>query len=382
MMLETVREFAAGQLAARGESDRFRRRQFEHALALARSLGLAAEAVGSGIAQRHDIALAEQDNIRAALDWGAEAEPRLGLELALALEQFWNASSPSEGDRRLRQLLARAGPVPPEFRARALRAIGAASTYTGDNDGAERAYRDSLELFERLSDDTNVIRLRTRLASLALARRERARARTLLEGTWTQARDSRQWVEEANSLAGLSCLECMEGRAGVAFEHAIKALHILRRHGGWPMGEAVHLANAAEACCHLGRLDEAEAFGREAVAVSRAIGDRIALAWELAILAVCARARAEDEAAGRLWGAIEAEEEHGFVGRFASVRNDYARALLERATPPFEHGREEGRRLGLDEVVERIVETAPRVSPGCVGYVIGPEGEHDQVVWS
>jgi predicted ATPase/DNA-binding SARP family transcriptional activator len=366
-MLETVREFAAEQLAVRGESDHFHRRHFEHALGIARPLGLSAEAVGSGVVQRHDIALAEQDNMRAGLDWAADNEPQLGLELALALEQFWIASSPSEGARRLRHLLARAGAVPPELRARALRDLGAAAAVTGDSDGAERACDESLELFERLGDEPNIVRLKSRLGNLALARGSRTRARTLLEETRGRARHGGYRFEESNCLGGLSCLECLEGRAELAFEIAIEALDIVREHGGWPWGEAVHLANAAESCCQLGRLDEAEAFGREAVAVSCTIGDRVAITWELAILALCARARGDEEAAGRLWGAIEAEEESGFVGRFASVRGDYAHELLEGATPAFERGRNEGRWLGVDGVVARIVDAAPSVTAGGTG---------------
>jgi hypothetical protein len=101
--------------------------------------------------------------------------------------------------------------------------------------------------------------------------------------------------------------------------------------------------------------------------VSCTIGDRVAITWELAILALCARARGDEEAAGRLWGAIEAEEESGFVGRFASVRGDYAHELLEGATPAFERGRNEGRWLGVDGVVARIVDAAPSVTAGGTG---------------
>jgi predicted ATPase/DNA-binding SARP family transcriptional activator len=362
-MLETVREFAAEQLAACGESDSFRRRHFEHALDLARSLALSVEAAGSGVAQRHDIALAEQDNMRAALDWAAEVDPQLGLELALALELFWIAS-PSEGMRRLRQLLGRAGIVQPELRARALRDLGAASAVAGDSYGAERAYGESLALFERLRDESNVVRLRSRLGNIALARSDHVRARTLLEETQARARHGGYRLEESNCLAGLSCLACLEGRADLAFELAIEGLGIVRAHGGSPMGEAVHLANAAESCYHLGRLDEAEAFGSEAVAVSRAIADRVAIVWEIAILALCARARGNHEAAGRMWGAIEAEEERGFVGRFAGVRDDYARELVEGATPAFERGRDEGRRLGVDGLVAQIVDATPALAAG------------------
>ncbi len=94
-MLETIRELAAEQLAAAGEDDALRRRHAEHYLAVARSANLAAEAEGP---QRHDLVIPERDNMRAALGWALESgEHELGLELVVALENYWATSLPAEG---------------------------------------------------------------------------------------------------------------------------------------------------------------------------------------------------------------------------------------------------------------------------------------------
>ncbi|MGE5435356.1 MAG: ATP-binding protein [Candidatus Doudnabacteria bacterium] len=110
-MLETINEFAAERLGESGEEDELRRRQAEFFLALAESANLSAEAIDIG--PRPELVLPEQDNLRAALDWAAEAgEIELGLRLAIALEQFWVAAGPYEGARRVEAFLDRAAGLP------------------------------------------------------------------------------------------------------------------------------------------------------------------------------------------------------------------------------------------------------------------------------
>ena len=54
----------------------------------------------------------------------------------------------------------------------------------------------------------------------------------------------------------------------------------------------------------LGRLDEGEEAGREALRVSIAIEDPLATLWTLTGLARVALARGKLERAGRIWGAV------------------------------------------------------------------------------
>jgi hypothetical protein len=93
-------------------------------------------------------------------------------------------------------------------------------------------------------------------------------------------------------------------------------------------GESIKLSNLARFSSRLGRTDDTEAYAREALEVSREIGSRISSVFSLASLAVAARARGADERAGRLWGAIEAEEERLFLGRWAARRDEFASDVL------------------------------------------------------
>jgi predicted ATPase/class 3 adenylate cyclase len=123
-MLETIREFAAEQLEATGEGRDIRRRHAERMLAIAE---------GAHLSEDDDepfdwrVALAEREDLRAALDWASEADILLGLELASNLEAFWGPHAPAEGVRRIGDLLARGAAIPPRLRARALRNLAGAA---------------------------------------------------------------------------------------------------------------------------------------------------------------------------------------------------------------------------------------------------------------
>jgi len=350
-MLETIREHAAEQLATDDALDELRRRHAAAFLTLAKSLGLSADELGSGVQQRHDVALAEQDNMRAALDWALDHDPLLGLELAAALEQFWVSTSPREGGQRFEAPLARAGDVPLELRARALRDLGASMLIAGEFDRAATAYRHSLELFEQLGDENRIIQARHRLASAAIDRDDLAGARRLLTESLAQARAGRFRYEEAEILASLGWVEFRDGDLEKALELQLAALQGIRDVGGWSWGESNWLVNAAQFSVLLGRLRDAERYGRQALELSTAIGNRINMAYGLAVLALAAQSGGDDQRAGRLWGAIEAEEARAFLGHWSHDRDEFATQILTGATTAFQQGREAGQQLTLNEAV-------------------------------
>jgi hypothetical protein len=105
--------------------------------------------------------------------------------------------------------------------------------------------------------------------------------------------------------------------------------------------------------CHReqGRADEAETCACEACAISEELGDRLRVVRGLARLARLAAERGDPERAGLLWGAVEADEEHGPIGAWENERERYAQVVLGAAGPDFDRGREEGGRQALDEAV-------------------------------
>ena len=132
-LLETIRQFAAGQLAASGEETAAHRRLLDWALGEARS---AEATVGStGWAAWASRLSAGQASIRAALSWAlGGAEPEAGRELAARLARWWIATGRySEAGQFLTTGAGVPAASPPGIQARVM--IGAAwsAYHLGDN---------------------------------------------------------------------------------------------------------------------------------------------------------------------------------------------------------------------------------------------------------
>jgi predicted ATPase/class 3 adenylate cyclase len=135
-LLETIRQYAGEKLMDSGEADRVRQRHFAFFLELAQRATDAFD--GPFVLEWLDRIEAEHDNVRAALDWSADASPPDYAGLAGAMAGFWDTRGHfTEGFARLEHAIA-AHATPDETRLRAL--IGA----------GEMAYR--LDLTRRSSD--------------------------------------------------------------------------------------------------------------------------------------------------------------------------------------------------------------------------------------
>lgn len=172
-MLESIREYAAEQLAESDEADELRNGHALHFLGVAESTGLSLEPL---VEQHYDVAAGEIDNLRAALVWLSEKDAELALRLATALDAFWLVTDPSEGMRWYAALLERAAEAPPELRARALLAYGGSANPAGDDELAERLYQQSHDLFREVGNDEGVAVTLLRLGYSAFYRGDSERA--------------------------------------------------------------------------------------------------------------------------------------------------------------------------------------------------------------
>jgi predicted ATPase/tetratricopeptide (TPR) repeat protein len=151
-MLDTIREYALERLVDSGEEAIVRRQHATYFRTVAEQA--AAEFNGPRRAAWLDRLEDEHDNLRAALRWAREqGDARIGLRLAVALEQFWELRGYlSEGARWLAELLAIASDEEPELRAAALRIAGN-RTFAFDISSAAELTEQSLALYRQLADE-------------------------------------------------------------------------------------------------------------------------------------------------------------------------------------------------------------------------------------
>jgi predicted ATPase/class 3 adenylate cyclase len=359
-MLETIREFASGVLGDVDDAEILRRRHAEYLLALAGTLGFTVEAIEAGATQRHDVALAEHNNIRAAIDWALDVDPVLALRLATTLENFWVSYSPFEASRMFEELVDRAGDAPPELLALATRCRGNLAIFTGDVDLGLQLYEDSLSQYDRLGDEHAQAILEHRLGVNLFAVGERQRGQALLESSLerSQARGFR--INEGMVRGTLGMAEYREGNVERGLEMVLESVE-LAREAGFKWWEVNNL-NALAACMlELDRPAESEEYSRQAISVATAMGDRRHIVQSLAMLAAVAARVGRTRRAGVLWGAIETEERRGPLGHrprmalWEHEREKFGPIVLANPGPELELGLKAGRILTLDQAVDEAL---------------------------
>jgi predicted ATPase len=348
-MLETIREYAAERLLTAGDLDGLQRRFAEWFLGRAQEANLSVEALELG-PQRQDLVLPELANLRAAVDGAlAAGQAELAGELIVALELLWTIQNPFEGKRRAEEVLE-AGGLSPGLEARVLRTLGSSADPAGEFAAAEAAYAKSLALFRQLGDEKAAAHMLLRLGVSALKRADLDAARSLLDEGLARNRELGSTITEAQVLSSLGTLAWQEGDRELALERVSESLAVIRE-AGFRWWEGVMTDELAFYSFELGRIDESERHARQALEIAKQASHRQSIVWALARLCVAAAATGRVDRAGRLWGAIEAEESNGPVGAWETER-----AWFEERVPvgddTFEQGRSAGRALSLADAVD------------------------------
>jgi predicted ATPase/class 3 adenylate cyclase len=351
-MLDTIREYALERLDESRDGEDMRLRHAEYFLAVAESANLSSDRLPSE-GQRHDIAIAAQDNMRAALAWALESgSVALGLKLATAIENFWVTHDPEEAMRWFAALLEHPGAraVPPEVRAPALRAYGSAAYISGHAERAMRLWEQSLALFEQLGNVLGRAVLLHRLGISALERGELERARELTEASDELYVLSGDAWGRALTAGALGAIARDEGDAEHAFELMAKAAAVAHefRVLWWEGGLLAELASLS---LNAGRYDEAEEQARKSLALADELRDRSGRVFGVGLLACVAAERGQIEHAGLLWGSIEEADAVAPLGGWRRYRGECEACVSGAAGPEFERGRAAGRELTLDAAV-------------------------------
>jgi predicted ATPase/class 3 adenylate cyclase len=345
-MLETIRELAAEKLIEEGEEADLRRRHAEYFLALARSANVAADVEGH---MQHGLIIPEWDNMRAALTWALDTgERRLGLELVVALENSWATNSPEEGVEWIARLLVE-DEIDERLLARVLRVQGGMEHIIGRSELALERWERALAIARSLGDELQEAILLHRLASRAHRERDWPEVRTLAEASLAGHRRVGFPKGEAQALSALADVSVADGDLDRALE-LFRESHDLCDSVGFRWWQAGTLAKMGVVSLRLERFGDAEASARKALGISSAMRDRVAVVYELRLLAEIAAQSGDAKRAGTLWGAVEAEKARAPVGFWLHGTAPIEPSLAA-DDPAYADGLEAGRTMELPVAV-------------------------------
>ncbi|CAN5206475.1 hypothetical protein BH20ACT13_BH20ACT13_18150 [soil metagenome] len=337
-MLETIREFAAEQLDASGDVDEMGRRHAERMLEIATSAHLSED---DDEPFQLETALAEREDLRAALDWTMSRDVVLAARLAVSLETFWNAHANEEGRERLCSIVTQADALEPGLLSKVLRVAGN-TRYNADEGAAKSHWERSLQLCRAVGDDRGAALVLHRMALIPLAHGDIEQSRRMLDESQRLAAGRSQLIEAVN-LWMYAQFAFEDGRVEEAISLSRKSAEQADAIGWtwWVSGQRTYLAGLA---LETGDLDAAEREARAALVIGREHENRQRSAGAISKLAQAAFTRGEIERAGVLWGAAEYEltrtptrfDLKWFGGRLVTETNPMFRAAIER-----------GRRLSL-----------------------------------
>jgi DNA-binding NarL/FixJ family response regulator len=369
-MLETIREFGLGQLAAQGEAEAMRAAHARHFLTLAETNTSRLKGPEQG--RWLDRFEADHGNLRAALTWFAqEDETEAALRLAVALIHFWLVRGHlSEGLTWCERLLAatRDRPVDPAVRCRALYGTATLAQVQRDLDRATELLEEALR-WPQLAEDTRAMAdVHNSLGTIAFGRGDLDRAAGYYETAITHYHAIDHLQGAAGSRNNLALIWRRRGqldRAVSLYEQALTDW----RAAGHSRGVALAANNLGAIATIRGDLATAAAFHREGLATFRRLGDRPGLATSLEEVADLALAAGQPvEAIPLLAAAAALRATIGFLAGSDVEGNgetlEAARSVLDPATAAAAW--EDGSALSLEralEVAEGVIESPEPAKP-------------------
>jgi non-specific serine/threonine protein kinase len=245
----------------------------------------------------------DQGRIEQALSWLLENDPTVGLEVALALPDYWHLRGMwAEGRNWLERFLAGAKDLTPTLRCRALSSISGLAFRQGDNETARQRANEALAIARGQSDTPLIVAALTRLARVGL--RDNNPSETI-----RLSREAMALAEEAGdeglSLGPLHCLAEATRMAG-DYEGARKlygrSLDLNRKRSD-ELVIGVETSNLAAVELHFGNIDAAVRLWRESLALAHRTKNHYLLPYPVAGLGEAAAAQRDWERAAQLLGA-------------------------------------------------------------------------------
>jgi predicted ATPase len=360
-MLETIREFASEQLDALAEAAVIRQRHASYFL--------------SGVARPDQTTMGPQQvmwlnrlehehgNLRAAIAYSVEQEPRLLLQAIDTLGRFWSAHGHLQEARRWLQIVAAKDGLAMRDRAKVLNWSALLARRQGDFAVAQECLEESLRLWQALGDREGSAMTLTSSGFLALNRGDPLRAAELFNRSLALiAKSDRRAVGSAT--IGLTEAALNQGDYARARELAAENLAQWRDVGDtW--GVATALTNLGHALLGLEDFGQAARRLREGLQIWQELEDRSGisrclegLGGVIGITGQCARA-------AQLFGAAEVLRAGSGVPRPPSDQPIYERMVGQACAGlrPEERLRawDEGRAMPAKQVIAYAMEDSVAV---------------------
>lgn len=369
-LLGMIREFAAAELKAAGDSDAVRSRHAHYWLDVAsREADLL-----DGPGEMRALASLDRagDEFRAALEWalGTDRVEHLGLRLSSALGRSWYLRGRvHEGASWLERALAADPDAPRQIRAQALHWLGVMFDEQRDATRAIERLKEALDIQREIDDEQSIAR---ELNSLGVVHRnigDHEPAQSLLTESLMRRRRLGDTAGVATVLTNLGILAIDRGHFEQAIELLEEALEIDRMSGA--TGGAAYSSSAlGTALLRNGRRDDALDLLRSALAVFYELNDMDGVAEGIERLGEAAAAEEPAHAARLLMAArsIRERERLGLRGidevRASELFANVADALT---TAEFEFAQAEADAMDVEVAVAYAL--AGRAGIGLFGAV-------------
>ncbi len=330
-MLDSLREYAAGELTPEERSDA-ERRHAEYFLTLAESGESAFH--GPDPAAWLERLDTDQANLRAALEWAASdsGSVDVGLRLAGALWRFWVIRGYAPGVRQaVNALLPRSEAAPAGVRANALAAAANLADYEGDWSAARALLEECLAIRMKVGDKAGAAEALLHLGLLDWRECDYDGQRRRYERALDLSREAGDVRGIAGALVCLGALTSQEQDATACVAHLEEGLMLFREAGDRRgIASALGAAGAAEA--GRGQYRRARVFQEEWLSIARHLGDRREIGIALNHLAFTARDMADYEVARLLLEeAVELFRDTGDRGAAADALDNLSGVAREQA---------------------------------------------------
>ena len=322
-MLETIREYARGNLRASGDEEAVQARHHAYFLALAEEVEpfLRSRTEEVRWLRRLDL---EHDNFKAALHWslapGRSAEN--AVRLCAALGHFWNVRGHWREGRDWFSAALRQdhGTTPRGIRAKAVLSASIMSFRLGEYGQAETWLQEALMLARETGNRIVEAGALNNLSNIVLDRGDFAQARSLLEQAVAINRELANHAWETINLVNLGNLLINQGDFAAAGAHLERALAQSRQYGN-PSVEADSLSKLGLLEQRRGNYEAARALAGRSLAIYRELAAPAQEVEQLELLADASVAGGELAAAARYF------EEALRTSRDLGYRTSIARCL-------------------------------------------------------